>query len=167
MPIEMTPEEFFKRKVRLDYDAEIDTWATKLEETMDIDDAHDRAFIIAQLKRALERCKIYRKGRDIEEVFKMSRQGSQSPIVDKRFGVIFMVRSGYHEEFMTSLWEYFSPEDNGNTDPGQAYITKGLGYYMSSLDLVIIIDSVQLRPDRFDDLVLNTYPVDDTSNVYT
>ncbi len=83
-------------------------------------------------------------------------------VVDKRFGMIFGCPEGAHETFRGALFCYHEEElgeEMGVHNGANMYVSRGLGYYMSSMMPGIVIAGTVYRPDRYDKDLFEMYAV--------
>ncbi len=103
------------------------------------------------------------KGRDLLEIVQTFTQQRTNPVVDKKLGFVFGVPEGFHEKFRGSLYAYHDPEDAkewSETVNARHYVTRGCGYYISSMQPQTIVCGENYKEDRWDKdlfLMLNIF----------
>lgn len=95
----------------------------------------------------------------LETAKRLSGQG-WSPVVDKRFGLIFGCPDGFHEKFRGYLYCYHEERigyEIGIYTGAERYVKDGLGYYISSMGDGVIIVGATYRIDNFDQELFDNF----------
>ncbi len=98
---------------------------------------------------------IERKGQDLVEVVRRCKEHGLYPVVDKRLGLVFGCEG--HGVTRSELYRYYYYAKNIhrepyiNLDEGEdLYISKGYGWFISSIRPHIIVAGAKYHPDQYD-----------------
>lgn len=100
---------------------------------------------------------IERKSKNMLDTIERLSKCDITPIVDKKFQLIFGCREGNHAVLRTSLYRYHRGYVRGADTCSDLYLSENLGWYISTMQPHVIIVGVHYRPDRFDKDLFEEY----------